>query len=433
MSHGPARGIISAMPQTSRLFAIAVVCALVVPPASAQFRRGIMAESTEIMLFPAVPPALLLPGGTFLVDVKNQSTGPSRLLSRLDEAITTQMSENDSRLNIAEAKPEMQVVATLTEWTLSRRRGTRYVSETRQVGTKQVVDKDGKTKTEPIYEYGRNKPTVIDEGAAAVRVEVRRGTQVLADETTRVTYREDRLAEEGPPSTSEVEDTMLDRAAQRAAGLVTPAREPVRVLLARSDEVDKLNDLARSRKWNEWRIALQETRPHRDPKRDAYRLHNLGVAQEAMAYEATNDGDTQELLTTAASLVQQAIAARKDEKYFTESFTRISNSSLGYTRLRTMRASLGLRQTTAAPSATTTAKPASTAKPSAAAPAAPAAAAMSNSDVIDLRKAGLDDANLIASIRDAGAVAFDLSPAGLKALLSAKVSNAVIAAMRERK
>ena len=58
---------------------------------------------------------------------------------------------------------------------------------------------------------------------------------------------------------------------------------------------------------------------------------------------------------------------------------------------------------------------------------------MTNTDVIDLRKAGLDDANLIASIRDAGAVAFDLSPAGLKTLLTAKVSNAVIAAMRERK
>jgi hypothetical protein len=253
------------MPQPSRLCLIALVCAVTGPTADAQFRRGILAESTEIMLFPAVPPALLLPAGSFLVDVKNQSTGPARLLTRLDEAITTQMAENDSRLRVAEGKPEIQVVATLTEWTLTRRRSTRYVSETRQVGTRQVTDKNGKTKTEPVYEYGRNKPTVIDEGAAAVRLEVRRGTQVLADETARFTYREDRLVEEGPLSPGEVEETMLDRTAQRAAGLVTPAREPVRVLLARSDEVDKLNDLARARKWSEWRAALQETRPHRDP------------------------------------------------------------------------------------------------------------------------------------------------------------------------
>jgi hypothetical protein len=57
---------------------------------------------------------------------------------------------------------------------------------------------------------------------------------------------------------------------------------------------------------------------------------------------------------------------------------------------------------------------------------------MSNQDVIDLRAAGLDDANLLAAIADAPAVAFDLSPAGLKALLGAKVSNKVIGAMRAR-
>ena len=101
---------------------------------------------------------------------------------------------------------------------------------------------------------------------------------------------------------------------------MTPAREGVKVLLARSDDVDRLNDLARSRKWNDWRAALQETRPHRDPKRDAYRLHNIGVANEAMSYEATSDEDAQRLMLDASTLMQQAIAARKDEKYFDEAF-----------------------------------------------------------------------------------------------------------------
>jgi hypothetical protein len=379
---------------------------------------------------------LLLPSGSYQVEVKNQSTGPSRLLTRLDDAITRQMSENDSRLRIAEGKPEMQVVATLTEWTLSRRRGTKYVSETRQIGTKQVTGKDGKTKTEPVYEYGHNEPTVIDEGAAAVRVEVRKGSQVLADETARITYFEDRLAKEGPQSPSDAEDAMVDRSASKAAGLVTPMRESVRVMLARSDEVDKLNDLARSRKWNEWRAALQETRPHKDLKKDAYRLHNIGVANEALAYESQSDDETLKLLEDAASFVQKAIDGKKDEKYFNEAFLRITNSSLGYARLRTMHASIGMRQTASAPEPPPPAKPAAGAKPAAkgaATPAPAAAAAMTNADVIDLRKAGLDDDNLIAAIKDAHAVAFDLTPAGLKTLLGAKITNKVITAMRERK
>jgi hypothetical protein len=408
-----------------RLVAALVLCVLVGSSAAAQFRRGILAESAEIMLFPAIPPALLLPAGTFQVDVKNQSTGPVRLLARLDDTITRQLEENDTRLQPATGKPELLIVATLTEWTRTRRNGTKYVSETRQVGTKQVTDKNGKTRTEPVYEYGRNKPTVIDEGAATVRLEVRRGAQVLADETARITYRDDRLVEEGPRSTTEVEDTMLDRVAQRTAGLVTPSREPVTVLLARSDEVDKLNDLARGRKWNEWRAALQETRPHRDPKKDAYRLHNIGVANEALAYEASSDDEAQRLLNEAAGLVQKAIAGKKDEKYFTEAFTRISSNGLGYTRLRTMRASLGMRQTTAAPPAAE--------KVQLAAKSPTRTAAMTNADVIDLRKAGLDDDNLIAAIRDASATNFDLTPAGLKALLGAKVSNRVITTMREKR
>jgi hypothetical protein len=414
-----------------RLAVTLIVVAVCSAQADAQFRRGILSETAEINLFPAIPPARLLPAGTFQVQVKNQSTGPSRLLTRLDEAITNQLAENDSRLREAEAKPEMQVTATLTEWTLSRRRGTRYVSERRQVGSKLVTDSKGNTRSEPVYEYGRNKPTTIDEGAATVRLEVRRGATVLADETTRFTYHEDRLVEEGPPSTTEVEDTMLDKTAQRAAGLVTPAREPVRVLLARSDDVDKLNDLARTRKWNEWRAALQETRPHRDPKRDAYRIHNIAVANEALSYEATSDEDGLRLMLEASTLMQQALAAKKDEKYFDEAFARISKNSLGMTRLKTMRASLGLRQSTSAAPPPAATAPAEKVKLAAKSPVA--TGPMTNADVIDLRKAGLDDDNLIAAIKEAGATKFDLTPTGLKTLLSAKVTNRVITVMRERK
>ena len=329
--------------KTSRLVTVVAVFVLAGTQADAQFRRGLPASPTEISLFPVVPPALLLPAGSFSVEVKNLSTGPARLLSRLDDAITTQMSDNDRRLEAAESNGQMHVVATLTEWTHTRRHGTRFVTAVRQVGAQQVTDGDGYTKAEPVYDYGRNKPNVVDNGAATVRVEVRRGNEVLADETAHVTYQSDRLVEEGPPSVTEIENALIDRAAQKSAGLLTPAREPVKVLLARSDEVERLNNLAVNRWWGEWRTALQDRPSHRDAKRDAYRLHNLGVALEAMAYEATTDDDTLRLLQEAAGVVQQAIAARKDEKYFAESFTRISNNSLGYTRLKTMRSSMTLR------------------------------------------------------------------------------------------
>jgi hypothetical protein len=326
--------------KTSRLVIVVAVFMLAGTQAHAQFRRGLPARPTEITLSPVVPPALLLPAGSFDVEVKNLSTGPARLVSRLDDAITTQMSGNDPRLEAADDNGQMHVIATITAWTHTRRHGTRFVSEVRHAGTQTVADGDGNTRAESTYDYGRNKPNVVDTGAATVRVEVRRGSELLADETAHLTYHSDRLVDDGLPSVTEIENALIDRAAQKAAGLVTPARETVSVLLARSDEVDGLNHLAVNGWWGEWRTALQDRPPHRDPKRDAYRLHNLGVALEAMAYEAATDHDTLRLLQEAAGVVQQAMAARKDEKYFAESLTRISNSSAGYERLKTMLSSV---------------------------------------------------------------------------------------------
>lgn len=329
--------------KTSRFVTVAAVFVLAGAQADAQVRRGLPASPTEIHLFPIVPPALLLPAGSFDVEVKNLSAAPARLLSRLDAGITTQMSENDRRLEAAESHGQMHVVATLTEWTHTRRFGKRFVPEVRLVGTQVVTTGDGSTMPEPVYDYGRDKPTVIDSGVATVRVEVRRGTELLAVETARGTFQSDRLVDEGPPSVTEFEDALIDRAAQKSAGLLTAAREQVTVLLPRSDEVERLNNLAVNGWWTEWRTALQARPSHRDPKRDAYRLHNLGVAFEAMAYEAATVEDALRLLQEAAGAVQQAMAARKDEKAFAESFTRISNNSLGYARLRTMLSSMTMR------------------------------------------------------------------------------------------
>ena len=52
--------------------------------------------------------------------------------------------------------------------------------------------------------------------------------------------------------------------------------------------------------------------------------------------------------------------------------------------------------------------------------------------MIELVAAGLDQANLLAAIKDARRVSFDLSPAGLRELLAGKVPNPVITAMRAR-
>jgi hypothetical protein len=354
--------------------------------------------------------------------------------------LARQLSENERRLEVVEEVVEkgggVVVTATVVEWNESRHSSTKYVSEQRQVGTKQVKDKNGNWKSEPVYEYGRNKPSVVISAAAGLRLEVRRrsGGTPVADETARHEIREEILVEEGPPTRDAVEDMLLDNVVRKGAGRISPGRASIRVLLARSDDVDRLNQLAQERKWQDWLSGLEAVKPNRDKKRDAYRLHNLAVAHEAMAYESTDAEDWRARLGLASNLIAGAATENASEKYITEAANRIASSISAYSRLIDLYASAGISAARPSPAATTPpARTASGSRPPATPPAAPAAPpAMSNQDVIDLRSAGLDDDNLIAAVKVAQAVSFDLSPAGLKMLLAGKVSNRVITAMRAR-
>jgi hypothetical protein len=234
-----------------------------------------------------------------------------------------------------------------------------------------------------------------------------------------------------------IEDQLLDNAVRKAAGRISPGREPVRVLLARSDDVDRLNGLAQNRRWQEWLESLTTTKPNRDPKKDSYRLHNLAVANEAIAYEAIALEEQSARLREAGRFIMQAGQQNPDEKYIAESQARIHTGGTNYAQLAELFEQAKAMPLTAPASqraapASTAARSTPAAASASAASSASASAAMTNKDVVDLRVAGLDDDNLIAAIKDAKSVNFDLSPAGLKALLGAKVSNRVITAMRAR-
>jgi hypothetical protein len=398
-------------------------------PADAQFRRG-LGDAREVTLFPIEPPAMLLPSNaTFEVVVRNASSAPARIADRVKTLLERQLADNDPRLRQAERNGDLVLTATLTEFTESRRDSTKYVSETRRVGSRQVTDKNGKTRTEPIYEYGRNRPSVVIRANAAVRIEVRRrqGGSALADETARHSVSEEHIVDQNPPSRDAVEDQLIDQVIRKAAGRVSPGRQPVTVLLARSDDVDRFNDLARDRRWPEWESALLTVKPHRDRKRDAYRLHNLAVAQESLAYEAAEVEDALNHLVRAREIIAQASAQHPDEKYITESVTRINHGESAYRQVAALQQQMNSRAADDADARVETKRASPRLSPSGI-----GGDTITNADIIDLRAAGLDDDNLIATIKSAKATKFDLSPAGLRALLLADVSNRVITAMRLR-
>ena len=85
-----------------------------------------------------------------------------------------------------------------------------------------------------------------------------------------------------------------------------------------------------------WERALEtyETAtPFPKPEEDAYRLYNVGVAYEALAYAATDEKMTMKYLDQAAINYGKAIDARPSEKYFVEPQKRIETAIAHYKEL----------------------------------------------------------------------------------------------------
>ena len=71
-----------------RIVTALVVIAVCSPaPAGAQFRRGMLADSTEITLYPHDAPAILLPAGRVQVELKNATGAPARIVERMRDML----------------------------------------------------------------------------------------------------------------------------------------------------------------------------------------------------------------------------------------------------------------------------------------------------------------------------------------------------------
>jgi hypothetical protein len=203
-----------------------------------------------------------------------------------------------------------------------------------------------------------------------------------------------------------VQETAFDIASR-----MVNTTEEVPVMLARGPGLDDANRLMEQKLWTRALEQLETMKPFDRPEDDAYRLYELGVVNEALAYQAEDIPKARKYLEEAAIDYGKAIDAKQAEKYFLEPQTRIDTALAHYKVL-------GDRAIAA----------------SAAASAAPAAAsdAMTNDDVIAMVAAKLDEANILDTIQHAGAVKFDVSPRGQIDLAKAGVNGRIITAMKDK-
>ena len=215
-------------------------------------------------------------------------------------------------------------------------------------------------------------------------------------------------------TTDEAQAYMVDDVARQIAANLVTTEEVLTVPLAVGGPLTGPDKFAENGLWPRYREALGEMQPFADAKAEGYRQYDIGVANEGQAYDATNPKAAMKYLEEASNAYGKALDANPGEQSFLDSQGRIKAALEHY---EDMGKTTPLES--AGPLTTSLGEK-------------PAEGAMTNSDVVDMVGAHLDEANILDTVQNAPAVNFDLTPKGQIALNKAGVSGKVIMAMKSK-
>jgi hypothetical protein len=298
-------------------------------------------SKTRVMLPRLRPPVNALLAETVYLDVRSESpevTGShvSLVKGRVEDALRgSDMYRLVDRERDADAVLKVSLSALRAEVRDEVRMETKYV----KIGERQEWnEKKKKYETKDIY-GNRSEPVSyrIADGSLSANVVV--GGQG-GDRTTDVggSYHKQLRMDGNMPSEMATEESLkrflVTATADAVVGQVTFAPDPVEALLAVNDELKAGNKLAEAGLFQE---ALDEwSRRTYKGDTEAARLHNVGVAHEALAYRLPPfTAEHRGHLTQAKELYLKAMQMDSGEKYFREPPPRV-DQSLAYAATATL-------------------------------------------------------------------------------------------------
>jgi hypothetical protein len=251
----------------------------------------------------------------------------------------------------------------------------------------------------------------------------------LGDQITKGKQEEDK-----PPTAAELHNRLIQDAAQQIASHLVTTTEHVDVLLAKGGALDEANKLAEEKLWTRALEQLETMTPFPQKEEDSYRLYNIGVMNEALAYDAEDVKKARTYLQEASIDYGKAIDAKPTEKYFLQPQTRIDTALAHYKTIgdQATAKAAPVKAEVTAPASPAPAKPIATPSAKPATTSAPPADALTNDQVIAMVQAKLDQANIMDNIHHASSVNFDLSVAGQVNLSKNGVNGQILMAMKQR-
>jgi hypothetical protein len=426
----------------------------------------------KIVLHRKLPPVIQFTGTTFTVKVTARDPKDADLAGKMRDLLETELLKNDNKLHAEPSSQELLITCTVTNFSLPPPQPFTRNEVTMQKG-KQIEQPVQYNKISGSLEvsYQARDPRAgkaldADNITANYSEDFEAGTNQQAGKSlgTKVADPFKRMAgkktedSSGPPTATQLREDLIHKAIHEIASRITATNEPVEIMLAQG-KLDKVNPSAEHGLWSRYLEDLERMPPL--AKDDAYRLYNIGVAYEALAYQTDDRKAAKGFLQEAAINYGKAVDARKDEKYFLEPQKRIERAMAYYRKIEGHDKALAAAN---APPASQPAAGTESAKPAArggktsgtkpgskgagskaagggpsgavATPSSPSAKpgapALTNEQVMKMVKAGVDEDSVIATIREAPAVQFDLTPEGQIALAGGGVKGKILAAMRTR-
>lgn len=415
---------------------------------------GTLSRET-VILHRKLPAIFSLTGTNISVKVKATAVSANALPVPLTSLIETMLQQSDNRVVVDDSKPQTLIFCTITGYIPPRIQNlTRTVTTS---NNKKIFSTQSQQQQQPykkvtgelsISYRATDLRTHKTLDAAVLETKINTDYEANGSKTSSFGESLSNLrkmpgsimkkheAEEAiPGNTEEVNVQMMNRIASDLAKRVVTTDEPVTVLLAKG-KLDHAGKLGESGLWPRMLEELESMQPFAKPTDEAYRLYDLGVAYEAMGYGAPNNKQALKLFEQAAIDYGKAIDDNPEEKYFREPQTRIENALVVMKTLDDRAKGIMLPTEDVSTELPMSVPPEPQAKPAVASASTVSSAldsnTLTNDAIIELAKSGMNDENLIANIREAKDVKFDLTLVGQKQLMHSGVSNAVLTAMRQK-
>ncbi len=211
------------------------------------------------------------------------------------------------------------------------------------------------------------------------------------------------------PNNNEIQEYLIDGIVMAVTKRLVAVDESVSVPLPRG-KLEAASKLGAASRWGAMLEAVERMPAFPEPSNEAFRQYAIGLANEALAYQETDRGRSQDLLAKAALGYKKAIQANAGE----DAFQAAQNRMASYVGSPSPVATTG-EQDRGAPRS-----------------AAVAPGVMTNIDVIKFAREKFSEDFMLDIITGAATTEFDLSTDSLVELKRSGVSERVIKAMRDK-